>query len=82
MEQLTMGGILNVINFLKNKGMTEQEIAALPIYLGSDDECNGIHTGWYVDMIDPDDEGCQWMIEMIEEDCCNVEFKGKSILIS
>lgn len=82
MKQLTMGNILNLAKNLKEEGMTEKEIAELPIYLGDDDECNGIHTGWYAEMINPNDESCKWMIEMIEEDSCNVEFKGKSILIS
>lgn len=82
MNQLTMGNILDLAAALKKEGMTIEEISKLPIYLGNDDECNGIHTGWYAEMINPDDEGCKWMIEMIKEDSCNIEFKGKSILIS
>lgn len=82
MKQLTMGDILNLAKHLQEEGMTEKEIAELPVYLGNDDECNGIHTGWYAEMINPGDEGYQWAIEMIKEDSCNVEFKGKSILIS
>lgn len=82
MEQLTIGAILNVVNYLKENGMTLKEIKELPIYLGNDDECNGIHTAWYAEPIDPADEEYKWAIELIEEDYCNVAIKGKAILIS
>ena len=80
--QLTMGVILQVVKELQKQGMTAQEIAELPIYLGRDDELNGIHTGWYVQLIDPNNEDDEDFIELIKEDCCNVAIKGKAILIS
>lgn len=82
MKQLTMGNILNLAKNLKEEGMTEKEIAELPIYLGRDDELNGIHTGWYVQLIDPNNEDDEGFVELIKEDCCNVAIKGKAILIS
>lgn len=83
MDQLKMGDILNLAAALnKEEGMTVKEIAQLPIYLGRDDELNGIHTGWFVQPIDPNSEDDADLIELINEDCCNIEIKGKAILIS
>lgn len=82
MEQLTVGQILKFIAELQAAGMSTKEIAALPVYLGRDDELNGIHTGWYTNLIDPDNEEDADFIELINEDRCNIELKGKAILIS
>lgn len=82
MEQLTMGTILQLAANLQKEGMTTKEITELPIYIGRDDELNGIHTAWYVQTIDPNKEDDVYFFELIEEDCGNVEIKGKSILIS
>jgi hypothetical protein len=82
MGQLTVGQILKFIAELQAAGMSTKEIAALPVYLGRDDELNGIHTGWYTNLIDPDNEEDADFIELINEDRCNVELKGKAILIS
>lgn len=82
MKQLTMGSILALISDLKTEGMSMMDIANLPVYIGNDDELNGIHTAWFANTIsasNPDDEG---FIELISEDYGNVEFKGKAILIS
>lgn len=82
MEQLKMKNILKLISDLKETGMSLEEIAELPIYIGDDDELNGIHTGWYAQLIDPDSEDDADFIELINEDCCNVDMEGKAILIS
>lgn len=82
MEQLTLGAILQVVSKLKSEGMTTKEIMELPIYLGKDDELNGIHTGWCIDVVDPNNEDYAYFVEMINEDVCNIEIKGKAILIS
>jgi DNA-binding transcriptional MerR regulator len=82
MNQLTVGDILRFIKQMQNDGMTIKEIAALPVYLGRDDELNGIHTGWCTNLIDPDNEEDADFIELINEDRCNVELKGKALLIS
>lgn len=82
MGQLTMGTILNVVNYLKEEGMTLKEIKELPVYLGCDDELNGIHTGWYVNIVDPKDADDADLVKMINEDSCNIEIKSKAILIS
>lgn len=85
MDQLTVRDLLVVLEeFRKNKGMSREELLKLPIYLGQDDELNGIHTGWCVDIIDTEiqTENDQYFIEMINEDRRNVPISGKAILIS
>ena len=84
MTQLKVKDLTNLIIRLKNNGMTLNEINELPIYIGNDDELNGIHTAWFIEKIDKNtgDEDEQYLINMINEDSCNVELKGKGILIS
>ena len=43
MKQLTVGNLLAFIKQLKDEGMGLTEISNLPIYIGDDDELNGIH---------------------------------------
>lgn len=83
MDQLKMGDILNLAAALqKEEGMTVKEIAQLPIYLGRDDELNGIHTGWFVQPVDSNNEDDADLIELINEDYGNIKIEGKAILIS
>ena len=86
MEQLTLGDIINFIASLREMGMTTKEVRALPIYLGDDDELNGIHCGWYTNLVDTndtEDTDNVYMIELINENRCNIKLeKGKAILIS
>ena len=82
MKQLTMAEIMKLTVELQKKGMTISEIAALPIYIGDDDELNGIHTAWYGELIDANNENDKAFIEMINEDHHNIQLKGKAILIS
>jgi len=80
MAQLKLGSVLNLITHLNNIGMAFDEIAELPIYIGNDEEMNGIHTAYYVEQIAEEDS--KYEIEMINEDSCNVKFNSKAILIS
>ena len=85
MEQLKLGDILNFVKELKADGMTDKEIKSLPIYLGDDDELNGIHCGWYTNLVDADsdDEQNECFVEMINDSWGNNKLeKGKAILIS
>ena len=86
MRQLTVKDILVFLNELKQQGMTMEEIKSLPIYLGDDDELNGVHCGWYTNLVDTDDtedEGNVYTVELINENRCNIKLeKGKAILIS
>jgi hypothetical protein len=84
MEQLKVKDITILVQKLKASGMTLEEIDDLPIYLGKDDELNGIHTGWCINLLDTNDksEDTQYFVEMINEDYANEKLNGKGILIS
>jgi DNA-binding transcriptional MerR regulator len=83
MEQLTMGDILRFVKELKDGGMSLSEIYKLPVYLGDDDELNGIHCGWYTNLINADNTKDEDFIELINENRCNIKLEtGKAILIS
>lgn len=82
MKQLTLGQIIEVVHNLMKDGMTMGDICALPVYIGNDDELNGIHCGWYADCIDKNSPEHADFVELINEDRCNIEIKGKAILIS
>ena len=75
MEQLTVKDLREKIKGLRGD---------TPIYLGNDDELNGIHMGWYIDILDKTakDEDTQNLIETIQEDGHNEDFKKKAVLIS
>lgn len=81
-EQLTLKDIYDVAIGLRAIG---EDLSKYPVYIGNDDELNGIHTGWFTNIldVDSDNEDNQYLIDMINEDCCNVKLKkGKGILIS
>lgn len=85
MDQLTIGNILAFCAELIQKGMTMEEIKALPVYLGDDDELNGIHCGWYTNLVDAndtDDEDNVYTVELINENRCNIKLNGKAVVIS
>lgn len=82
MDQLTMGAILQLVSELKKEGMTTKEIANLPIYIGNDEELNGIHTAWYGQVIDSNADKDADFTELINESSHNFTFNGKAILIS
>lgn len=82
MKQLTLNAIMCIIGDLRNAGLSSKEIAEMPIYIGNDDELNGIHTAWYAQVVDKNNEKDADFVELINEDCCNVQIKGKAILIS
>ena len=85
MDQLTVRDLLLVLNEIReNQEMSYEEFLKLPIYLGRDDELNGIHTGWCVDILDTalKTETDEYLVEMINSDRTNVPINGKAILIS
>lgn len=82
MKQLKIENIIKAVEEMKKSGMTEKEIKETPIYIGDDDELNGIHTAWYVNIVDPNKEEDADFIEMINEECHNIKCNGKCILIS
>lgn len=80
--QLKMNSILAFCAELMKQGMVMEEIRELPIYLGNDDELNGIHCGWYTNLVDVNNPEDTDLVELINEDRCNIELRGKAILIS
>lgn len=82
MAQLKVKDILANLQRLKATGMSDEEIGELPVYIGDDDELNGIHTAWYCHSVDGKNEDDEDFIEMIDANCCNVKFDSKAILIS
>jgi hypothetical protein len=85
MKQLTFGDILEFAEILrKEKGLTEAELKELPVYIGDDDELNGIHSAWNCSIVDSDDEEDAWCVEMINERSGNYELEcgDSAILIS
>ena len=82
MKQLTLGQMLDFAAELRREGMPLEEFRNMPIYLGDDDELNGIHCAWYTNVIDPSNPEDADFVEMINEDRCNIKIEGKAILIS
>lgn len=84
MEQLKLKDIIGLYVRLKKSGMSEKEIIELPIYIGNDDELNGIHMAWYCEKLDSEDknEDMNYLVELINEDYNNKKLNGKGILIS
>ena len=84
MKQLRVGDILKCVKELQDRGMTIREVAELPVYIGDDDELNGIHCAWYAQMIDSNnkDGDDQEFAVIINENRNNIKLDGRAILIS
>ena len=81
-EQLTMEKILNVALAMKQKGI---DLSKIKVFLGNDDELNGIHNAWYCELITNNgQEDNDFIVDLINEDYNNnkVENDEKFILIS
>lgn len=81
MEQLTMNDLYVICKKLKAEGYN---LSTLPVYLGDDDELNGIHCGWFCGVVDSESNSKddKYITEMINECSGNNELKGKGVLIS
>jgi hypothetical protein len=82
MEQLTMRDILRLVYKMQREGMSMEEIASLPVYLGDDEEFNGAHNGWCAELIDANNMDCEYIVELINSRSQNIELNGKAVLIS
>lgn len=81
-EQLTMEQVLNVALAMKQKGI---DLSKIKVFLGNDDELNGIHNAWYCELITNNgQEDNDFIVDLINEDYNNnkVEKNEKFILIS
>ena len=80
-EQLTMEKNLNVALAMKQKGI---DLSKIKVFLGNDDELNGIHNAWYCELVENDgEEENNCIVNLINENIGNnVEENEKFILIS
>ena len=81
MKQLTMNDIYNLCNILQSRGY---DLSKLRVYLGNDDELNGIHNGWYCELVEnKGEEEDNLIVDLINENIGNnIEKNEKFILIS
>ncbi|MGN0966280.1 MAG: hypothetical protein ACI4OP_01625 [Candidatus Coprovivens sp.] len=81
MKQLTMNDIYNLCNMLQSRGY---DLSKLRVYLGNDDELNGIHNGWYCELVEnKGEEEDNLIVDLINENIGNnIEKNEKFILIS
>mgnify|MGYP000307397640 CR=1 FL=1 len=79
--QLTMEKILNVALAMKQKGI---DLSKIKVFLGNDDELNGIHNAWYCELVENNgEEENNCIVDLINENIGNnVEENEKFILIS
>ena len=80
--QLTVKDILKAVAKL-DEIMETEDILNLPVYIGDDDELNGIHCAWYSHSIDTNNDEDADFVELINENSGNNPLKkGKAFLIS
>lgn len=81
MKQLTMNDIYNLCNMLQSR---DCDLSKLKVYLGDDDELNGVHNAWYCELVENDgEEENNCIVDLINENIGdNVEENEKFILIS
>ena len=79
--QLTMQSILEVALKLEEQGL---DLSKIRVFLGNDDELNGIHNAWYCELVENDgEEENNCIINLINENIGSyVEDNEKVILIS
>lgn len=80
MEQLKVKEFLLMLEEAKKQ--YGEKVLDMPIYIGDDDELNGIHCAWGCDVLSKDEPDSKWLIEMIDERAGNKPFKKNGILIS
>ena len=79
--QLTMQSILEVALKLEEQGL---DLSKIRVFLGNDDELNGVHNAWYCELVENDgEEENNGIVDLINENIGNnVEENEKFILIS
>lgn len=86
MEQLKVKDLMATINHLISK-YGKKKAMEMQVYLGDDDELNGIHSGWDITIIDttdendPDFESSVVLAEMIEDEGCNAPIENEIALL-
>ena len=79
--QLTMQSILEVALKLEEQGL---DLSKIRVFLGNDDELNGVHNAWYCELVENNgEEENNCIADLIKENIGNnVEENEKFILIS
>ena len=79
--QLTMQSILEVALKLEEQGL---DLSKIRVFLGNDDELNGVHNAWFCELVENDgEEENNCIINLINENIGSyVEDNEKFILIS
>ena len=79
--QLTMQSILEVVLKLEEQGL---DLSKIRVFLGNDDELNGVHNAWFCELVENDgEEENNCVVNLINENVGNyVEENEKFILIS
>ena len=79
--QLTMQSILEVALKLEEQGL---DLSKIRVFLGNDDELNGVHNAWYCELVENDgEEENNFIVDLINENIGNnVKKNEKFILIS
>ena len=79
--QLTMQSILEVALKLEEQGL---DLSKIRVFLGNDDELNGVHNAWFCELVENDgEEENNMIVDLINENIGNnVEENEKFILIS
>lgn len=81
-RQLTVGDLIDLAKVLIfEKGMSLEEVKELPVYIGDDNELNGIHCAGECQILDADDEEDRYYVEMINEDRNNYPLTGRDSAI-
>ena len=62
--------------------MTDKEISEIPVFIGDDDELNGIHTAWFAQKIERANSDDSDLFSMIEDRSGNIKPASLSFLIS
>ena len=76
MDIMSLGEIIDMIEELR-KTHSEKEIRDMIVYIGDDEELNGIHPGYYAELLDENDENDQYILDEIQND----DAKKKGIIL-
>ena len=78
-KQLTMQDILDLALKLKGQGV---DLSKLRVYLGNDDELNGVHCGWYCELVENNgSEEDNMVIDLINENFGNIKVKDEQFIL-
>ena len=81
-KQLTVGDVIDLAKALIfERGIRLEEVKKLPIYIGDDNELNGIHCAGECRILDADDEEDEYYVEMINESGGNYPLTGRDSAI-